>query len=97
MEECDECGKKTYTTRVTEFNLCKTCQNTYQFAKCNTEECNNLISLNGYSYTYEPEDMICYKCKKMYCPYCLKFNSFDKYCKNCKLDNYNNIILNDYY
>lgn len=80
--ECDECGieliEKSYYT-IGRFNVCEECQIEYDFIKCNSDNCTNLIPLSFIDY----DDYLCVICNQLFCSSCLhrKFNSY--YCKKC--------------
>lgn len=81
---CSECQEKSDNTiKIAKQRFCKPCIDNYKLTKCPNSDCTNVISMNGYNYMFNIDDLECDTCGYHVCEQCLVINKCNKYCKAC--------------
>jgi hypothetical protein len=81
---CDECFE--FTNDVEKINgndYCKTCLEKYLLNPCPGEDCNNIISLNGFDELDDVEYYTCTSCDTIFCHNCIIRSTNIQLCKYC--------------
>lgn len=81
---CEECYELTNNyQQINGINYCKSCTYKYMLMACPGENCNNIISLNGFDELDDVDNYTCTRCDTVFCNNCLIKDRNLIMCKEC--------------